>query len=66
MMSVPDSGKHDTDRKHKSGHSRRSPTCFAEAQLNDAAGNVIAKATSTMRVVSQAKVADGSRAAVGG
>ena len=37
-------------------------TCFAEAQLKDQAGNVIAKATSTMRLVSQAKVADGSRA----
>lgn len=41
-------------------------TCFAEAQLKDQAGNVIAKATSTMRLVSQARVADGSRAAVGG
>jgi acyl-CoA thioesterase len=41
-------------------------TCFAEAQLKDSHGNVIAKATSTMRLVSQAKVADGSRAAVGG
>lgn len=40
-------------------------TCFAEAQLKDASGAVLAKANSTMRLVSQAKMLDGSRAALG-
>ena len=40
-------------------------TCFAEGHLKDAAGNVLAKTNSTMRLVSQAKMIEGSRAALG-
>ena len=39
-------------------------TCFAEGLLKDGAGNVLAKASSTLRLVSMAKVEAGSRAAM--
>lgn len=39
-------------------------TCFAEGQLRDSAGNVLAKASSTLRLVPLAKVEAGSRAAL--
>jgi len=40
-------------------------TCFAEGRLLNASGEVLAKATSTIRLISRAKVEAGSRAAVG-
>lgn len=39
-------------------------SCFAEGSLKDAAGQVLAKASSTLRLVSLAKVEAGSRAAL--
>lgn len=39
-------------------------TCFVEGQLRDSAGNVLAKASSTLRLVPLAKVEAGSRAAL--
>jgi acyl-coenzyme A thioesterase PaaI-like protein len=45
---------------------RGKSTCFTEGVLRDADGAVLAKATSTMRLVSMAKVAEASRAALGG
>lgn len=41
-------------------------TCFAEGLLRNAGGDVLAKASSTIRLASMAKVIAGSRAAVGG
>jgi uncharacterized protein (TIGR00369 family) len=40
-------------------------TCFAEGRLLDAAGEVLAKATSTIRLIPRAKVEAGSKAAMG-
>jgi uncharacterized protein (TIGR00369 family) len=40
-------------------------TSFAEGLLKDGAGNVLAKASSTLRLVPLAKVEAGSRAAIG-
>lgn len=40
-------------------------TCFAEGRLLNAAGEVLAKATSTIRLIPRSKVEAGSRAAVG-
>lgn len=40
-------------------------TSFAEGLLKDSAGNVLAKASSTLRLVPLAKVEAGSRAAIG-
>ena len=41
-------------------------TCFAEGMLTNAAGDVRAKASSTIRLASMRKVVEGSRAALGG
>ncbi len=39
-------------------------TCFTEGLLRDAKGDVLAKASSTIRLASLAKVVEGSRAAI--
>ncbi|MCW1383397.1 PaaI family thioesterase [Novosphingobium sp. KCTC 2891] len=39
-------------------------TCFAEGRLLDAAGKVLAKASSTIKLLSNAKIEAGSRAAL--
>jgi acyl-CoA thioesterase len=39
-------------------------TCFCEGELRNAAGDILAKASSTLRLVSMTKVVEGSRAAL--
>jgi len=41
-------------------------TCFAEGVLTNTAGDVLAKASSTIKLASMRKVVEGSRAALGG